>query len=150
MEFKTAQMDKIAKGKKILPHEYSGRVRVLAGKMPDQYETIAVGNTIIIGQMPVNSRILGLSLVSCAAGTASAKLNIGLREFDTGTVIDEDGIAAGLDIATAGVKSANTGAMVTGGDEYITKKTVDVFATVTGAAVAANQKIKFEIFYVVD
>lgn len=149
-EVNTTQGAKLIAGTKLLPHESAGRKRILASKMPATYASAAINDTIFIGRVPVNSRFTGNSKVSCAAGTASCVLDIGLRSTKTGTVIDADGIAVGIDAAAAGQKDANTGALIANGAEYVTTEMVDVYATVRGAALAANQALKFEIEYVTD
>ncbi|MGU2439558.1 hypothetical protein ACTXHA_04070 [Burkholderia cenocepacia] len=149
-EINTAQAAKLVAGKKLSPHEQGGRKRILASKMPATYAQLAIGDTVFIGRVPVNSRFTLNSSVGCAAGTASSALDIGVRSSETGEVIDVAAIAAGVNVAAAGVKPANTGTLIVGGAEYVTEETVDVFATVRGAVVAANQSIKFEIEYVTD
>ncbi len=149
-EINTTQAAKILARTKLLPHESFGRVRTLCCKMPAVYASAAVNDTVFIGRIPAGSRILADSAVSCAAGTASCTLDIGLRETSTGVVLNATGIATGVDAAAAGVKFANSGAYVTNGAEYVTLVETDVYATVKGAALAANQALKFEIYYVND
>jgi hypothetical protein len=149
-EINTTQGAKIIARTKLLPQESFGRVRSLNSKMPTTYAQAAINDTIFIGRLPAGSRILGDGIVSCAAGTASGTLSIGLRETRTGTVLSATGLATGLDIAAAGVKAINTGAYIAAGAEYVTLVETDVYATVTGAVLAANQSLKFEISYVND
>lgn len=149
-EFNTTQAAKLVANTKLLPNESAGRVRILAAKMPATYASPAISDTIFIGRIPVNSRILLGGFVSCAAGTASSTLNIGLRSTKTGAVISATAIASGVDVAAAGQKAANNGANIANGAEYVTTEEVDVYATVAGAAVLANQALKFEIPYVTD
>lgn len=149
-EVNTTQGAKLLAGTKLSPHESAGRVRTLASKMPTTYASLAINDTIFIGRIPVNSRILLEGWISCAAGTATGVLDIGLRSTKTGTVIDADGIAVGIDIAAAGNKAANNGALIANGAEYVTTEEVDVYATARVAVVAANQALKFEISYVTD
>lgn len=149
-EFNTSQAAKLVANTKLLPNESAGRVRILAAKMPATYASPQIADTIFIGRIPVNSRILLGGFVSCAAGTASSTLSIGLRSTKTGTVVSATAIASGVDVAAAGQKAANNGANIANGVEYVTTEEVDVYATVAGAAVAANQALKFEIPYVTD
>lgn len=149
-EINTTQGAKIIARTKLLPHETFGRKRILAAKMPTTYAQAAINDTIFLGRIPAGSRILGTGIVSCAAGTASGTLSIGLRETVTGTVLSATGLATGLDIAAAGIKSVNTGAYIAAGAEYVTLVETDVYATVTGAVLAANQALKFELHYVND
>jgi hypothetical protein len=149
-EVNTTQAAKLVARTKLAPHESHGRVRILASKMPAVFAQLAVNDTILIGRIPVNSRILSRALVGCSAGTASSTMDIGLRKSRDGTVIDADGIAASVNTAAAGQKDANTGALIASGAEYVTTEEVEVYATVTGAVLAANQVLKFEIPYVTD
>lgn len=149
-EVNTTQGAKVVAKTKLLPNESHGRVRMLASKMPASYAQLSINDTIFIGRLPVNARILLGARVCCAAGTTSSTLDIGLRKTSDGTVIDADGIAASVNTAAAGVKDANTGALIASGAEYVTPYECDVYATVTGAVLAANQALKFEIPYVVD
>ncbi len=150
-EVNTTQGAKIVnRTPKLLPHESFGRKRILASKMPTTYAQLAIGDTIFIGRVPAGSRFTGNNLVSCAAGTASCTLSIGTRSTATQVVASATAIASGIDVAAAGQKSANNGALIASGLEYITTEEVDVYATVAGAVLAANQPLKFEIEYVND
>ncbi|WP_369952100.1 hypothetical protein [Ralstonia syzygii] len=149
-ETNTAQAAKLAANTKLLPHENAGRQRILASKMPAAFAQLAINDTIFIGRIPVNSRLLGGGIVSCAAGTATSTLDIGIRSTKTQTVINATGIATGVDVAAAGQKTANNGALIANGAEYVTAEMVDVYATVKVAVLAANQALKFEIPYVTD
>lgn len=149
-EVNTTQGAKLLAGTKFLPHESAGRRRTLAAKMPTTYVQLAINDTIFLGRIPVNSRITCDGWVSCAAGTASCTLDIGVRSTKTGAVISATGIATGVDAAAAGQKAANNGALISNGAEYVTTEQVDVYATVKGAVLAANQALKFELDYVTD
>lgn len=149
-ETNTTQAAKLLAFTKLLPHESFGRCRALCAKMPAAYAQLAINDTIFIGRIPAGSRILLDAMVGCGAGTATCVIDIGLRSTKTGTVIDADGIAVGIDVAAAGNKAANNGALITNGAEYVTTEEVDVYATVRVAVLAANQALKFEIPYVND
>jgi len=149
-EVNTTQGAKLLSNKKLLPVESFGRVRILASKMPATYAQLAINDTIFIGRITKGSRILLSNTLSTAAGTASGTMDIGLRKTSDGTVIDADGIAAAIDVAAAGNKAANNGALIANGAEYITAEEVDVYATVKGAVLPANTALKFEIQYVQD
>jgi len=149
-EVNTTQGAKLLSNKKLLPVESFGRVRILASKMPATYAQLAINDTIFIGRIPKGSRILLSNNLSTAAGTASGTMDIGLRKTSDGTVIDADGIAAAIDVAAAGNKAANNGALIANGAEYITAEEVDVYATVKGAVLPANTPLKFEIQHVQD
>lgn len=149
-ESNTTQGAKILANTKLVPHESHGRMRTVCSKMPTTYASIPIADTIFIGRVKAGTRFLACGSVSCAAGTASSTISIGLRETATGTVISATALATGLDVAAAGVKSINTGAYIAAGAEYVTLKECDIYATVAGAAIAANQALKFELTYVQD
>jgi len=149
-EVNTSQGANLVARKKVLPHESQGRVRILASKMPAVHPGAAINDTIFLGRLPIGSRILSDGIVSCAAGTATSTLDIGVRKTRDGAVINASGIAAGVDIAAAGTKAATNGALITNGAEYVTTEEVDVYATVKVAALAANQALKVELQYVTD
>lgn len=149
-EVNTAQGAKLTARQKLMPHESHGRKRMLCSKMPALHAGAAVNDTVLIGRMPIGSRILLGARVSCAAGTATSVLDIGVRSARTGVAIDADGIAVGVNIAAAGNLAAENGALIANGAEYVTAEEVDVYATVRVAALAANQALKFEIPYVTD
>lgn len=149
-ETNTTQGAKYVARTKLLPYETHGRVRILYAKMPAAFAQLAINDTIFLGRVPANTKFLLGGKVSCAAGTATSVLDIGLRETVAGTVIDADGLAVGVDIAAAGNKAADTGALITAGAEYVTTKECDVYGTVRVAVGLANQVLKVELPYVVD
>jgi hypothetical protein len=149
-EINTTQGAKLVAKTKVLPHEMHGRKRVLCAKMPAVFAAPAVNDTILLGRIPAGSRILGTGILSCAVGTATGTLDIGLRETTTGTVLSATGIATGVDVATAGIKNLNTGAYIAAGAEYVTLVECDVYATVKVAVLLANQALKVELHYVTD
>lgn len=149
-EVNTTQGAKLVAGTKLSPNESHGRVRILASKLPAVVAEQAINNTIFIGRLPVGSRILSTGVVSCGAGTATGVIHIGLRKTKDGTVIDADGLGASINVADAGQKAINNGALIASGAEYVTTEEVDVYATVITAVLAANQVMKFEIPYVCD
>ena len=149
-ETNTTQGAKILANAKLLPHESHGRVRTLCSKLVAVFTAVPINDTIFIGRVKAGTRFLACGNVSCAAGTATGTIDIGLRETATGTVLSATALAAGLDVATAGVKMINTGVYIAAGAEYVTLKECDVYATVKTAVLAANQSLKFEIPYVAD
>lgn len=150
-ERNSVQGQKVIDGKKVMPFDSHGRQRVLIGTLPTTHVAYAVNDTIFLGRVPVNSRFLmGLHLSVGGAGTASSTLDIGIRRTDTQEVIDADGLTVGADIATAAKVTADTGALIAAAADYVTPAEVDVYATVKGAVLAANQLIKFQIPYVTD
>ena len=150
-EVNSVQAQKILDHKKLIPAESHGRQRVLIATLPAVHAAYAIGDTIFLGRAPVNSRFLTGGVVSVGgAGTAGSKVDIGTRVTNTGVVVDADGIAVDVDISAAGKITADTGALIAAAADAITGVTVDVYATVKGAALAANQQLRFEIPYVTD
>ncbi len=150
-EVNSVQAQKYLDGKKLLPAESHGRQRVLVATLPATHAAYAVNDTILLGRVPVNSRFLTGAIVSVGgAGTASSTLDIGTRVTKTGVVVDADGIAVGVDISAAGKITADTGALIAAAADSITATDVDVYATVKGAVLAANQQLRIEIPYVTD
>lgn len=149
-EINSTQGAKIIARTKLLPHESFGRKRVMCAKMPTTYAQGAIADTVFFGRIPAGSRILGTGILSCAAGTASSTMSIGLRNSATGVVRSASSIATAVDIAAAGVKVLNTGADIAAGAEFVTDAEYDVYGTIAGAVLAANQSLKVEIHYVND
>jgi len=147
-EFDSRQAANIAAGTKMKPGEVGGKVRTLVITSPAtaawaQNDTIASGVPL-----PVGSRILASSIVSHAAMGTSVTMDIGLRNFATGDVIDADGIAAALNVASAGLTAANNGALVKEGAEYVTTAVTEVYATLGGAKPTDNAQFRIEIKYI--
>lgn len=149
-EVKSTQMTSVAAGSKLLPSSDGGRQRLFFARYVQGAGTQPISDTIYLGDLPKGARILKDWLVNLSTGTATCTLHIGLRSKATGTVIDADGIAVSLEAATAGYKSANTGALLAAGEEYITTEAVEVYATINVAVLAAAQKITIEGSYVQD
>lgn len=108
-EIVSLEAAKVAAGTKLRNDEALGRLHVLSISSPAtaawaQNDTIASPV-----DLPVGARILGYVLYHGALG-ASVTMDIGLRaalSVDAAqTVIDVDGIADGLDVAAAGIKSS--------------------------------------------
>lgn len=149
-EVKSTQTTTVGNGYKLLPHADGGRKRSFYARYAAPASTQAIGDTIYLGDLPKGARIGKDWLVNCSAGTASCTLHIGLRKKSDGTVIDADGIAVSVDVAAAGYKDANTGALIAAGEEYVTTEAVEVYATINVAVLAASQKLTFEGSYVQD
>jgi hypothetical protein len=149
-EVKSTQTTATGNGYKNLPSADGGRKRLFYARFVNGASTLAINDTIYLGDLPKGARICKDWLVNCAAGTASSTLDIGLRVKATGSVIDADGIAASVNTAAAGYKDANTGALIAAGAEYVTTAEVEVYGTVTGAVFAASQAMTVEGSYVQD
>jgi hypothetical protein len=152
-EILSAQAAKIAAAplQKLDTNESHGRERIMFAAMPVTYPGANVADTVVLGRIPQGSRILPTGTLGCGAGTASSTLDIGIRRASTKEVIDADGIAVGVNIAAAGTnKPLNTGALLANGASYVTPWEVEVYATVGGAALAANQVLSLVLEYVTD
>jgi len=136
---------------KLNPTEKHGRVREMFAKLPATYSALNIADTVYLGNIPGNARIVGAK-VSNAAGTASSTLGVGLRT-QAGTVIAALGLFSGVDIAAAGDKYVPlNGTLVANGLDYTTPSGAEtqVYATIAGAATGANQSISVIIFYTTD
>jgi len=149
-EVKSTQTTAIAAGYKVLPSADGGRKRCFYAEYVNGASTLAIADTIYLGDLPKGARILHDWVVNCSAGTASCTLDIGFRKKSDGTVIDVDGIAALIAVSSAGNIAAVNGSSITGGLSYVTTEVVEVYATVRAAVLAANQKLIFEGSYVQD
>lgn len=149
-EVKSTQTTAIAAGYKVLPSADGGRKRVFYAEYFNGASTLAIADTIYLGDLPKGARILHDWVVNCSGGTASCTLDIGFRKKSDGTVIDVDGIAALIAVSSAGNIAAVNGSSITGGLSYVTTEVVEVYATVRAAVLAANQKLIFEGSYVQD
>jgi hypothetical protein len=149
-EVKSTQTTAIAAGYKVLPSADGGRKRAFYAEYVNGASTLAIADTIYLGDLPKGARILHDWVVNCSAGTASCTLDIGFRKKSDGTVIDVDGIAALIAVSSAGNIAAVNGSSITGGLSYVTTEVVEVYATVRAAVLAASQKLIFEGSYVQD
>ena len=108
-----------------------------------QNDTFSTG--VII---PKGSRILRSGKVYHGAFGASVTMDIGVRGTD-GTVIDADGLAAALNVAAAGTKDINGGALVAAVNGYVLTQDVEVYATLAGANPTDDIQAEFEIHAIV-
>lgn len=145
-EIVSRQAAKIAAGTKMAPAEAYGKQRVVVLTTPATHAA-ALNDTIGSGiTLPVGTRILASSFVSCAAGAASSTLSIGLRDPVSKTAIASAGIASGVALTTASSRlEANTGTLIANGAEYVTTAVSEIYATFTGAAPTANQQVRIEV-----
>lgn len=153
-EFLSTQQTNIGNGVKSLGIEDSARVRrflreyVAPASSPPQ-----ISDTIYWGTLPRGARILRSNpgSISCSAGTASSTINVGLRTTKDKTVVSATQIAAATNVTSAGEKALAGGAAYANGvAEAPLTEECDVYSTVAGAAIAANQRIMLEILYVLD
>lgn len=145
-EINSRQKTAIAAGSKVLA-SVQGKVECLVFTSPAaaawaQNDTFASGMKI-----PKGSRLLSHSMVSHGAMAASVTIDVGLRGFTSGTVIDADGIAADVSVAAAGRTAINNGALVAAGVDYVTLEDSEVYVTIEGANPTDDIQMRFEIFY---
>jgi hypothetical protein len=149
-EVNSTQTTLIAAGRKNLPSAEGGRERLFFAEYINGASTLAISDTIYLGDLPKGARICHDWIVNFSTGTASCTIDVGFRSKATGTVIDVDGIAALVAVTTAGQSALANGSSLTTGLTYVTTEAVEVYATVRAAVLAANQKLIFEGSYVQD
>ena len=143
-EIVSRQAAKVAAGTKMSPNEAYGKKRVVVITSPATV-TWAQGDTLASPVvLPVGTRFTCGTNASHAAMGTGVTLDVGIREVD-GTVIDADGIAAAVAVASAGRSAANNGALVAAGVEYVTTKPCQVYATLGGGTPTANAQIRVEV-----
>ena len=98
-------------------------------------------------RIPKGSRILRSGRMSHAAFGASVTVDVGVRNADTGAVVDVDGIADGLDIASAGVKELDGGSLFAAGVANVMTQDVEVYATFLSANPTDNAQMEVEIHF---
>lgn len=118
-------------------------------EMPLVHAGAAIADTIGFGiVLKKGTRLLCPVTLSNSAGTASSTLAIGLRDPVTKVAIDATAILAATAINAAQTIQANTGTKVTAGQRYVLPQDAEIYGTVAGAAVPANQAIRVEVPYV--
>lgn len=146
-EFNSRQAAKIAAGTKLLPSEGSSKVKTVIMTTPAT-AAWAQNDTIVSGvRIPAGARFLASSIVSHEAFTTSVTLEVGIRNWVTKAVIDADGIAAAVSIASAGRTAINNGALVAAGVDSVTTVDCEVYCTLTGANPTDNAQLRLEVNY---
>ncbi len=145
-EINSRQKTAIAAGQKVL-NSVHGTPKCLVFTSPAvaawaQNDTFASGLRV-----PAGSRFLNSSTVSHGAMAASVTVDVGVRNFDTGAVIDADGIAVDVSVAAAGRTAINNGALVVDGVDSVTTVDTEVYVTIEGANPTDNIQMRFEIWY---
>jgi hypothetical protein len=108
-----------------------------------------IADTIAFGLiLKKGDRLLCPVTLSNGAGTASSTLAVGIRDAYTKVAIDATAILAATAITAAATAQANTGTKLTAGQRYTLPQDVEVYGTVAGAAIPANQVIRIEIPYI--
>jgi len=117
-------------------------------EMPAVHAGAAIADTIGFGVvLKKGARLLCPVTLSNGAGTASSTLAIGLRDPVTKVAIDATAILAATAINAAQITQANTGTKLTTGQRYVLLTDAEIYGTVAGAAVPANQAIRVEVTY---
>ena len=146
-EFNSRQITALAAVPKVkaAPSDH-GKVSVLVATTPAA-AAWAQNDTFVIGVLPKGSRILRSSKLYHGAFTTSVTMDVGVRGTD-GTVIDADGLAAALNVAAAGNKDINGGALLNQAGGYLTTADTVIYATLAGANPTDDIQAEFEIHYV--
>lgn len=129
----------LALDKKLNPTEFYGRVRVVHGSVTTTNG--ATGTIIELARLPKGSRLLPQSQVHFEAGQ-NASLTV-----KVGDALDDDRYFAAAAPGASAV-SKNLAANVL--NDYVCPEETMIFMTTGGAALTANKKITFDIFFVVD
>lgn len=148
-EFKSTQLTALQGTPKVkaAPTDH-GKVMVAVATMSTSIDA-AQNDTFSTGiVIPKGSRLLRTSKLAHGAFGASCTMDVGIRGTD-GTVIDADGMAAALNIASANVRDLNAGALFSSAAGVLMTQDVEVYATFTGANPATGQPLELEIQYLV-
>lgn len=94
------------------------------------------------------TRLLLPVTLSCAAGTASSTLSIGIRDAVTKVAVDATAILNAAAINAAATAQFNTGTKTITGQTYVMPQDVEIYLTFGGAVGTANQAIRAEICFV--
>jgi hypothetical protein len=154
-EINSLEAAKVAAGNKLSNDEALGRIKAITISSPAaaawaQDDTIASPV-----DLPVGTRILGFKVFHGALGTG-VLMDIGLRASPhvdpAQTVIDVDGIADGLDVAAAGIKSelggvATTGTYIDVTDNTVTRldKVANIYASLLGADPTDDAQFRIDV-----
>ncbi len=138
----------IAAGRRV-EFDCNGEKSVAVFEMPAVHTGAAIGDTIGSGIiLKRGTRLLAPVTISSAAGNASCTLAVGLRHPVTKVAIDATAIAAATSVAASATSQVNTGTKLTAGQRYALDQDAEIFATVAGAAVAANHAVRIEVPYI--
>ncbi|WP_439606863.1 hypothetical protein [Hydrogenophaga sp.] len=145
-EILSRQKTTIAAGSKVL-NSVHGTPKCLVFTSPAvaawaQNDTFASGLKV-----PAGSRFLNACSVSHGAMATSVTVDVGIRGFTSGTVIDVDGIADAVSVAAAGRTALNNGSLMVDGLDSVTTEDAEVYVTVEGANPTDNIQMRFEIWY---
>lgn len=146
-EIESRQAAKVAAGTKLSNVEALGRLHNISITTPatcawEQNDTIA--SPVVL---PVGTHITPIGKVVHAAMGTNVTMDIGLRTPD-GTVIDADGIADGLNVASAGITDANNGefcAASTIATKFVTTVPCVIYATLLSANPTDDAQFRIDI-----
>jgi hypothetical protein len=145
-EFLSRQATNLASRIKVPPTDY-GKVQVAVATTP-AVAAWAQNDTFVTGiRIPAGSRILRTGRASHSAFGSSVTMDVGIRALD-GTVVDVDGIADGLNVASAGASAMENGSLFASGVAYVTDQEVEVYVTFLGANPTDNAQLELEVHWV--
>jgi len=137
----------LAAGRKVLPDTLAGSATAVC-EMPLTHSGAQIADTIGFGVvLKKGTRLLGLPVLSNGAGTASSTIAVGLRNAVTKVVVDATAILPQTAINAAQTIQVATGNKIKDGQRYVLDQDCELYATVAGAAVPANQAIRVEVPY---
>ena len=135
-------------GRKAHPTELN-RVRTAVIDSAATYAAVPSGDTIATHLViPAGSRVLLPVSFSCAVGTASSTLSVGIRNASTKAAIDATAVVNAVSAATAVTGQYNTGTKLISGQYYTMPTDVELYLTTGGATLLANQPFRFEVQWV--
>ena len=138
----------LAAGRKVM-FDTQARSFMAVAEMPLVHAGAQIADTIGFGIiLKKGDRLLCPPTLSNGAGTASSTLAIGLRDPVTKVAIDATAILAATAINAAQTIQANTGTKLTAGQRYVLPQDAEIYGTVAGAAIPANQAIRVEVPYI--
>lgn len=148
-EINSAQAVRVAAGQKIKSSE-QGKAKTLVITTPATFAQLSIADTIAGGQiMPKGCRPLA-TRISNGTGTALCTISVGLRKTDAAkTVVSATALAIQTAIATATTVPtiASNGTLIAAGVDNVLTEDNEVYLTVAGAVLAANQDVRVEVDY---
>lgn len=138
----------VAANRKVLV-DSAGEISTAVCEMPLVHAGAAIADTIGFGHiLKRGTRLLCPVTLSNGAGTAASTLAVGLRNPVTKVAIDATAILAATAITAAATAQINTGTKLTNGQRYVLDQDAEIYGTVAGAAIPANQAIRVEVPYI--